>query len=377
MVLRIARERVDHTEQGLRLENLVPALHGMRRRLDLAATTSGGVAIACSDEFFSSPSNLIAVGDARDMADGWETRRRRDEGFDWATFRLAAGGVVERVEIDTTHFKGNHPDRCAVDALCRPGLEPAAVAELPDDAWTVLVEPTTMQPHARHALAVTAAQPASHVRLRVLPDGGVARLRVFGVVTEEGWCLAGLAMLNALPVEAAETALLACCGSTVWMRTMVARRPFADVAAVLDTADEAWRDLTPADWREAFAAHPRIGERAGGWSGAEQAGARDATSGTLAALADGNRAYEERFGHVILFRSRYIAPAAHSARFYREYFRPAAERVERVVPERVGVVRRHDHDDRPRPLGGRLDRRPRRAVRARWPAPPSTARDPP
>jgi allantoicase len=278
---------------------------GAGGRLDLAAITSGGAVTGCSDAFFSSPGNLITVGDARDMADGWETRRKRGGGHDWVTVRLATGGVVERVEVDTTHFKGNHPDRCALDAADVAGgrTEPG------ERDWHEVVPPSPLAPHHRHTFEVPEGRPATHVRLRILPDGGVARLRVFGRVTDEGWRAAGLRQLNALAPAEAAGVLAACCASRAWAAGVADRRPFADEAGLQAAADEVWSSLGPDDWREAIAAHPRIGERgeagrrAGRWSAVEQAGAGEAGDTTPEALAEGNRAYEQRFGHVFLIRA--------------------------------------------------------------------------
>lgn len=270
-------------------------------RLDLAAAVNGGRVIACSDAFFSAPGNLIQVGDGRDMSDGWETRRRRGPGHDWAVIELAAEGLVDRLEIDTTNFKGNHPDRCAVDALHAPGV---AADGLPEDAWVELLPPTPLQPHLRHRFPVAGAGPATHLRLRMIPDGGVARLRAFGVITTEGLRRAELALLNSLPDEQAAAVLRSCCASTRWVQGLLAGRPFPNPAALLAAADEVWSGLGSEDWREAFAAHPRIGERTGGaWSSREQSGTTAADAATLEALAEGNRAYEERFGHVFLIRA--------------------------------------------------------------------------
>jgi OHCU decarboxylase len=117
-----------------------------------------------------------------------------------------------------------------------------------------------------------------------------------------------LAELNALPPAEAETRLRACCGSSRWARELAARRPFADAEALLAAADAVWWSLDPADWDEAFRAHPRIGERkaapsqgaqAAAWSAQEQSAAADAGD-VAAALAAGNRAYEERFGRIYI-----------------------------------------------------------------------------
>jgi OHCU decarboxylase len=119
--------------------------------------------------------------------------------------------------------------------------------------------------------------------------------------------LTALDRLNSLPKEQAEEELLRYCGARAWAWDMAASRPFHDVAALLEAADRIWWSLTPADWLEAFRAHPRIGERsvhaderAARWSEQEQAGARAAGADASAALADGNRVYEQRFGHIFL-----------------------------------------------------------------------------
>ena len=117
--------------------------------------------------------------------------------------------------------------------------------------------------------------------------------------------------LNALPHESARAALLACCGSRAWADVMTAARPFPDEARLRQDADAAWSNLQREDILEAFAAHPRIGERAAAgsaqrhaeWSEAEQSGARDASADIAAELAAGNREYEARFGHVFLIRA--------------------------------------------------------------------------
>ena len=98
----------------------------------------------------------------------------------------------------------------------------------------------------------------------------------------------------------AQRELLSACGSREWARRMAAARPFASRERLLDTAERTWLDLGAEDWREAFGAHPRIGERATGVAAREQSGTRDASAEVLRSLADANREYEERFGRVFL-----------------------------------------------------------------------------
>jgi 2-oxo-4-hydroxy-4-carboxy-5-ureidoimidazoline decarboxylase len=107
--------------------------------------------------------------------------------------------------------------------------------------------------------------------------------------------------LNALPAAEAEVVLRGCCGSAEWVRRMMARRPFGSEAAALDAADRIWVSLFPVDWREAFGAHPRIGDlNARGQAAAEQAGVQGAPEAVLDALTEANRAYEERFGYIFI-----------------------------------------------------------------------------
>jgi OHCU decarboxylase len=122
-----------------------------------------------------------------------------------------------------------------------------------------------------------------------------------------------LAELNVLPSAEAAEHLRACCGSSRWVESMLDRRPFASAEALLAAADETWRATGPVDWDEAFAHHPRIGERqaaasvsaaAQAWSAGEQSTAARAAGATRAALVDANDAYQRRFGRI------YIACAA-------------------------------------------------------------------
>src|SRR5205807_10087 len=145
-----------------------------------AAQRAGGVPLATSDQFFSEPLNLIMPGPSHDMGDGWETRRRRGPGHDWVVLRLGRRGVIERVDLDTTHFKGNFPESASLE-----GCDVAGRGAPPDDApWRELVARTTLRANARHRLAVPPGRrdPLTHVRLNIFPDGGVARLRVWGRV---------------------------------------------------------------------------------------------------------------------------------------------------------------------------------------------------
>ena len=152
-----------------------------KRPIDLAAIRHGGLVLAASDMHFGARDNMIMPGRAKNMGDGWETRRRRGPGHDWAIVRLGAPGTIARVEIDTNHFKGNYPESASLDGCYAPG---AGVDALASAGWRELVPRTTLRPHHRHVLAPAAGAPGptSHVRLNIFPDGGVSRLRIHGTV---------------------------------------------------------------------------------------------------------------------------------------------------------------------------------------------------
>lgn len=143
--------------------------------VDLAALTNGGYVVSCSDMHYGNRQNLILPGRSTHMGDGWETKRRRGPGHDWAIVRLARRGMVERAELDTDHFKGNAPGTCMLEFADVTGAFDADRAK-----WYVLIPETPLEPDARHAWNVAAPKPATHVRLNIFPDGGVARLRLFG-----------------------------------------------------------------------------------------------------------------------------------------------------------------------------------------------------
>lgn len=153
--------------------------------VDLAAADHGALVLACNDMHFGSRHNLIMPGRALNMGDGWETRRKRGlKGgeHDWAIIRLAHRGRIERAEVDTAHFKGNHPESCSIEVL--DTTVPAAPS--PDAAdWRPLLPRTPLGPDTIHAFdqaldAGARAAPCTHARLRIYPDGGVSRLRLWG-----------------------------------------------------------------------------------------------------------------------------------------------------------------------------------------------------
>jgi allantoicase len=284
--------------------------------VDLAALENGGTVVASSDMFFGAASNLLLPGAARNMGEGWETKRRRGPGFDWVVVRLGARGCVRRIEVDTSYFKGNHPDRCSVEGtdVQDRAIDARSVSEV---RWREILPETKLEADTVHVFEREERAAVTHVRLSIYPDGGVARFRVFGDRAETGSGLVcrpdpvsdPLSSLNRLEPQAAREAFLRCCGSRRWAQAMVERRPFADPPTLLRAAEEVADALVAEDWLEAFAAHPRIGDlaalrerfgRAGAWSRREQAGIAAAPEAVLEEIARANRAYEERFGRIFV-----------------------------------------------------------------------------
>jgi allantoicase len=249
--------------------------------IDLAALENGARSLECSDMFFGNRNNLLLPGRPKNMSSGWETRRRRGPGHDWNLIKLGAPGVIRQVELDTTHFKGNAPGWASLEA------------STDGQTFTDLLPKTAMLPHHRHFFEdqLRCVGKVSHLRLNVFPDGGVARLRAHGEV--EQLPNAKLAALNT-------ESLLAFCGSQEWARQVAAARPFEDAAALYRIAERAFWKLDEAALLQAFAAHPRIGQRAQGQEQAEQSGVQDAQRQQLQSLND---QYFAKNGFVFLIRA--------------------------------------------------------------------------
>jgi allantoicase len=283
--------------------------HAIEGSVDLAAVTSGGLALACSDAFFGPMNNLLLPGRAENMGGGWETRRKRvalhSATHDWILIRLGARGTINTIEVDTNHFKGNYPDRCSLQGIDAPG---ARITDLiASQTWVPLLAEVKLAADDRRFFTTDIAPHAavSHVRLNIFPDGGVSRLRLWGTRAAEPH-----AVLNALSIDEARAALLRCCGATRWAAWLLTQRPFASTEALFKAAAGVWTQMEKADMLEAFSHHPEIGSdiaalrqrfaSTAAWATAEQAGVAGADDATLEALREGNVRYREKFGYVFL-----------------------------------------------------------------------------
>ena len=150
--------------------------------IDLAAAINGGKALRCNDMFFSSMNNLIMPGRSINMGDGWETKRNRTPGNrDWVILKLAHPGVIERIIVDTCHFKGNYPDSCSIEA-CDSNNDESVTAD--KTVWKTILPNQKLSADNEHEFIkeINQHDAVSHIRLNIFPDGGVSRLRLFGKI---------------------------------------------------------------------------------------------------------------------------------------------------------------------------------------------------
>ncbi|HUR42658.1 MAG TPA: allantoicase [Aestuariivirga sp.] len=158
----------------------IPSWEGKDRKglYELSLATNGGRIVSYNNAHYGTVWTLLTLGRGLNMGDGWETRRRREPGNDWIIVKLGAAGIVEKVEVDTCHYKGNYPDRCSLQA--------AHVALATGDegmGWPELMGEQKLQADHIHTFAgdvIAKLGPVNHVKLNIFPDGGVSRLRIFG-----------------------------------------------------------------------------------------------------------------------------------------------------------------------------------------------------
>lgn len=149
---------------------------------DLAATVNGGVAVSCSDQHFGTKDNLLLPGRGVDMGDGWETARSRGDHIDWTIIKLGTSGFIEKLVVDTAHFRGNFPQK--VQIFAAEATADGVAPKHEDNVWQEVLEPSKTGPDREHefegAALKSAGKKFGFVKLVIIPDGGVKRIRVFG-----------------------------------------------------------------------------------------------------------------------------------------------------------------------------------------------------
>ena len=275
--------------------------------IDLAAIENGGRVVGSSDRFFGEPLNMLLPGLSRNMGDGWETRRRRGPGHDWAIVQLG-------LPANCTEWKwilriSRAISLKAVRSECY--TDGKSVNFETFDLWKELLPLARLKANHHHLFKaeLNTVGAATHARLNIYPDGGIARLRLFGRPERRLDRLTGVERLNQVPNAEAHQALLDCCGAREWVARMLAHRPFLSIDHILKTADQIWSELGSDAWLEAFRHHPPIGgkkarakqsTKARRWSEGEQSLVQRASTEALSALAEANREYQAKFDHIFL-----------------------------------------------------------------------------
>ena len=163
--------------------------------VDLAAEKLGGAVLYANDDFFAPKENLLKAAtpifiedkytDLGKWMDGWESRRRRTPGFDWCLIRLGLPGIIRGVVVDTSFFRGNYPEHCSLEACALDGLPTTEELLGESIQWTQILPQLPLSGDTKNPFAIESGQRFTHLRLKIYPDGGVARLRVYGEVVPD------------------------------------------------------------------------------------------------------------------------------------------------------------------------------------------------
>ncbi len=163
--------------------------------IDLASEKLGGTVLLANDEFFAPKENLLKPtaaifidGKYTDLGkwmDGWESRRRRTPGYDWCIIRLGLPGIVRGVVVDTSHFKGNYPEYCSLEACAIDGHPAIELLISESVTWSELLPVSPLKGDSQNPFSISVNERATHLRFKIYPDGGVARLRVYGEVVPD------------------------------------------------------------------------------------------------------------------------------------------------------------------------------------------------
>jgi len=151
------------------------------KKTELSSLNLGGKIIAYNNAHYGDVSALLTSGRGKTMGDGWETRRRREPGNDWIIIKLAKSGIIEEIEIDTAHFKGNFPDKASISAAFFDEKEKVSSIIKQNKNWKEILPPTKLKADKIHRFKkIIRTDEVNYVKLNIFPDGGVSRFRVFG-----------------------------------------------------------------------------------------------------------------------------------------------------------------------------------------------------
>ncbi len=154
------------------------------KEVNLTSVLNGAVPIVCNNEHFGKAENILAPGKGINMGDGWETRRSRGKNFDWLIIRCATAAKVNKIQIDTHHFKGNYPNQCSIQASLIKGKPSAKKIVVMSKKWKQLLNKVKLKAHKKHNFRnkLMKKSKINHIRINIFPDGGISRIRLFAKV---------------------------------------------------------------------------------------------------------------------------------------------------------------------------------------------------
>ena len=152
------------------------------KTINLASLLDGASVIACNNEHFGKAENILAPGKAKNMGDGWETRRRRDKGFDWLILNSIDGEKIDKIEISTHHFKGNFPSHCSLQAAYITTKKSSSSIVSGSSKWKTLMNKTMLKANKTHTFrnVLMKNDKINFIKINIFPDGGISRFRIFG-----------------------------------------------------------------------------------------------------------------------------------------------------------------------------------------------------
>jgi len=152
------------------------------KTINLASLLNGASVIACNNEHFGKAENILAPGKAKNMGDGWETRRRRDRGFDWLILNSINGRKIDKIEISTHHFKGNFPKYCSLQAAFIPNKKSSSSIVKSSNKWKFLMNKINLSANKTHTFKNTLMinNKINFIKINIFPDGGISRFKIFG-----------------------------------------------------------------------------------------------------------------------------------------------------------------------------------------------------
>ena len=150
--------------------------------LNLTSVLNGATPIACNNEHFGRAENILAPGMGKNMGDGWETRRSRGKNFDWLIIKCATVGKINKIQIDTHHFKGNYPDKCSIQAAFIDKKISSRAIVNNSKKWKLLLNKVKLYAHKKHNFKnnLMKSKKINYIKINIFPDGGISRIRVFG-----------------------------------------------------------------------------------------------------------------------------------------------------------------------------------------------------